>query len=72
MTSAWAICLVNAVTASKTTKKSLEVPGMRFGGSYDVEDGLAVSGGAVADSGGTRADESGTETGCSPLGRSSA
>ena len=55
-----------------TANKSLEVVGMCSGGSCDVEDGPAVSGGDGADSRGTRADESGTETGCSPLGRSSA
>ena len=58
MTSAQAICSVNAVTASKTAKKSLEVPGMCSGGSYDVEDGPAVSGGAGAVGGGTEGDES--------------
>ena len=63
------------MTASKTTKKSLEVPGICFGASYDVEDRPTVLGGA-----GVVGDESGTEVlststtriGCSPLGRSSA
>ena len=52
---------------------------MCYGGSCDIEDGPAVSGGAGAVRGGTEGDESGTKvlststtgTGCSPLGRSS-
>ena len=77
-TTARAILSVNVVTTSKTAKKSLEVPGMCSCGSYDVEDGPVVSGGAEAVRGGTEGDESGTKvlftsttgTGCSPLGRS--
>ena len=80
VTSALAIHSVNAVTASKTAKKSLEVPGMCSGVSCDVEEGPAVSRGAGVVEGGTEGDESGTEvlststigTGCPPLGRSSA
>ena len=58
--------------ASITSNKSLEVTGMCSNGCCDVEDGPAVSGGAEAVGGGTGGDESGTETGYSPLGRSSA
>ena len=67
-----AVIVVSVRTASMTANKSLEVVGMCSSGSCDLEDGLAVPGGAGVDSGGTGADESGTETGCSPLGRSSA
>ena len=80
MTSARAIRSINDVTSSKTTMKSLEVPGMCSGGSCDVEDRSVVSRGAGVVGGGIGEDESGTEvlststsgTGCSPLGRSSA
>ena len=80
VTSAWAIRSINAVIASKTTKISLEVPGMCSGGSCDVEDGPTVLGGAGVVGSGTEGYESRTEvlststtgTGCSPPGRSSA
>ena len=61
MASARAIRSVNAVTVSKTAKKSLEVPGMCSGGSCDVEDRPSVSGGAGAVGGETEGDESGIE-----------
>ena len=58
--------------ASIIANKSLEVTGMFSSDCYDVEDGPAVSGGVGATRGGPEGDESGTDTGCSPLGRSSA
>ena len=58
--------------ASITDNKSLEVIGMCSGGCCGMEDRLAVSRGAGAVGGGTKGDESGTDTGYSPLGRSSA
>ena len=44
------------MTASKTAKKSLEVPGMCSAGSCDVEDRPVVLGGAGAVGGGTEGD----------------
>ena len=67
-----AVVVENARTASKIADKSLEVTGMCSDGYCDVENGPAISGGAAAVGGGTGGDASGTDTGCSPLGRSSA